>query len=165
MKSCVELIYERFSIDFYPEAGVQFKNHPMVSGKVLASDEVTIIESQLYLSVGYYPGATAKQIHANDSAEEITTSAKESKDGEVFQVELHFEFKNPSKTETSLCEAMDWSPFHAVLNQMDFTGKVTSRRIIRNGWGNSRVKVAENNGIVSVDILIRNTNGIQFLEN
>lgn len=164
MKRCVELIYDRFSIDFYTEAGVQFINHPMTTGKVLASDEVTILDSELYLSVGHYTGGTAKQIDANDSADEVTTSANESKDGEVFEVNLHFEFKNPTKTKTSLCEALDFAPYHVVLNQMDFTGKVASRRIIRNGKGQSRVKVTENQGIISVDMTIRNVNGIQLIE-
>ena len=164
MKPCVELIYDRFSIDFYPEAGVQFKTHPMVTGKVLSSDEVNVIDDLLYLSVGHYPGGTAKQIHANDSSNEVTTSANELKDGEVFEVNLHFEFRNPTKTETSLCEALDLAPYHVVLNQMDFTGKVASRRVIRNGTGQSRVKVTEDQGIVLVDMTIRNVNGIQLIE-
>lgn len=164
MKPCIELIYDRFSVDFYPEGGVQFSNHPMVTSKVLASDEVSIIDSELYLSVGHYPNSLAKQINANDSAEEVTTSANESKDGEFFEVGLHFEFKNPTKTETTLCEALDFAPYHVVLNHMDFTGKVASRRIIRNGKGQSRVKVTENQGVISVDMTIRNVNGIQLIE-
>ena len=164
MTNCVELIYDRFSMDFYPEGGVQFKNHPMVTGKVLSPDEVSVIESELYLSVGHFPNGNAKQIHANDSANEVTTSANESKDGEVFDVELHFEFKNPTKTKMVLCESLDRAPYHVVLNQMDFTGKVASRRIIRNGKGQSRVKVTENQGIISVDMTIRNVNGIQLIE-
>ena len=164
MKTCVELIYDRFSMDFYPEGGVQFTNHPMVASKVLASDEVTIIESELYLSVGHYPNASAKQIDTDDSAGEVTTSANESKDNEVYEVNLHFEFRNPTKTEATLCEALDFAPYHVVLNQMDFTGKVASRRIIRNGQGQSRVKVTENQGILSVDMTIRNVNGIQRIE-
>lgn len=164
MNQCLELIYDRFSIDFYPEGGVQFKNHPMTLSKMLSADDVTVFSEQVYLSVGHYPDASGKQIDANDSAEDVTTSAKESKDGEIYEVNLHFEFKNPTKTKTSLCEALDWKPYHVVLNQMDFTGKVASRRIIRNGIGQSRVKVTEDKGIISVDITIRNTNGIQFIE-
>ena len=163
MKPCVELIYDRFSIDFYPEAGVQFKTHPMVTGKVLSSDEVNVIDDLLYLSVGHYPGGTAKQIHANDSSDKVTTSANESKDGEVFEVNLHFEFRNPTKTSVSLCEALDWKPYHIVLSQMDFAGKVAARRIIRNGIGQSRVSVTESEGVVSVDVTVRNTNGIQLV--
>lgn len=161
MSQCLELIYDRFSLDFYPEGGVQFKSHPMTISKMLSPDEVTVIEDQVYLSVGHYPDASGKQIDANDSAEDITTSAKESKDGEVFEVNLHFEFKNPTKTKVSLCEALDWKPYHIVLNQMDFTGRVASRRVIRNGEGQSRVQVTEDKGIISVDVTIRNNNGIQ----
>lgn len=164
MSQCIELIYDRFTIDFYPEGGVLFNIHPMVASKMLADSEVSILEDQVYLSVGHFPGATAKQIDANDSAEEVTTSAKESKDGEVFEVNLHFEFKNPTKTKVALCEALDWKPFHAVLNQMDFTGKVASRRVIRNGEGQSRVQVTEDKGIIFVDVTVRNTNGIQLIE-
>lgn len=163
MNQCLDLTYDRFSIDFYPEGGVQFKNHPMTISKMLASGEVIIIEDQVYLSVGHYPDASGKQIDANDSAEEITTSANESKDGEVFEVNLHFEFKNPTKTKVSLCEALDWKPYHIVLNQMDFVGKVASRRVIRNGEGQSRVKVTEDKGIILVDVTVRNTNGIQMI--
>lgn len=163
MNQCLDFIYDRFSIDFYPEGGVQFSNHPVTPAKMLSPDEVTIVEDTLYLSVGHYPGATGKQIEANDSAEEITTSAKESKDGEVFEVNLHFEFKNPTKTKVSLCEALDWKPYHIVLNQMDFVGKVASRRVIRNGEGQSRVKVTEDKGIILVDVTVRNTNGIQMI--
>lgn len=164
MKHCIELIYDRFSIDFYPEGGVQFKTHPMVASKVLAADEVTIHDSQVYLSVGHYPSASAKQINTNDSAEDVTTSAKESKDGEIFEVNLHFEFKNPTKTEATLCEALDLSPYHVVLNHLDFTGKVSSRRIIRNGVGQSRVKITEEKGILSVDMTVKNMSGIQHIE-
>jgi hypothetical protein len=164
MKQCIELIYDRFTIGFYPEAGVQFTTHPMVSGKILSSGEVTIFEDQLYLSVGNFPDGSAKQIHANDSADNVTTSATESKDGEFFEVNLHFEFKNPTKTEATLCEALDLAPYHVVLNQMDFTGKVASRRVIRNGVGQSRVKVSENQGLLSVDMTIRNVKGIQWIE-
>ena len=159
----MELIYERFSLDFYPEGGVQFKSHPMVGSKLLNADEVMILDEQVYLSVGNFSAPTGKQIHANDSAEEVTTSATETKDGEIFEVILHFEFKNPTKTQVTLCEAMDWKPYHVVLNQMDFTGKVASRRIIRNGIGQSRVKVTENLGIISVDMSIKNTSGIQLI--
>lgn len=164
MSKCVELIYDRFTLDFYPEAGVQFKNHPLATGKVLANDEVTIITSEVYLSVGNFSGHTGKKIKTNDSAEEITTSANESKDGEVFEVNLHFEFKNPTKTATDLCEALDFKPYHVVLNQLDFTGKVASRRIVRNGTGQSRVTVTENMGVIAVDMIVRNVNGIQIVE-
>ena len=163
MNQCLDLIFDRFSIGFYPEGGVQFKDHCLVHSKVLDASDVTILEDQLYLSVGHFPEPTAKQIDANDSAQEVTTSAKESKDGEVFEVNLHFEFKNPTKTRVSMCEAMDWNPFHIVLCQMDFTGKVASRRVIRNGVGQSRVKVTEDMGVISVDVTVRNTNGIQMI--
>lgn len=164
MKQCIDLIFERFSIDFYTEGGVQFRQHPLTTAKVLSAADVSIIESELYLSVGYYPSPSAKQIHANDSASEVTTSAKESKDGEVFEVKLHFEFKNPTKTSTTLCEALDLAPYHIVLSQLDFAGKVAARRIIRNGVGQSRVHVTEDVGIVKVDVTVCNTNGIQFIE-
>lgn len=163
MNQCLDFVYDRFSIGFYPEEGVQFRSHPMVPAKMLSVDEVTVFEDHLYLSVGNYPANTGKQICANDSAEEITTSAKEAKDGEVFEVNLHFEFRNPSKTSVSLCEALDWKPYHIVLSQMDFTGKVAARRIIRNGVGQSRVAVTESQGVVSVDVTVRNTNGIQLI--
>ena len=163
MKQCMELIYERFSLDFYPEGAVQFKAHPMVSSKVLGEDEVTVFGEQVYLSVGHFSSPTGKQIKTTDSSEEVTTSATESKDGEIFEVNLHFEFKNPTKTQTTLCEALDYRPYHVVLNQMDFTGKVASRRIIRNGIGQSRVKVTENLGVISVDMTIKNTSGIQLI--
>lgn len=164
MNQCVELIYDRFSIDFYPEGGVQFKDHPMTISKMLSADDVSVFEEQIYLSVGHFPDATGKQIDANDTAEEVTTSAKETKEGEVFEVKLHFELKNPTKTKVSLCEALDWRPYHMVLNQMDFTGKVASRRIVRNGEGQSRVQVTESEGIIVVDVTVRNTNGIQMIE-
>lgn len=164
MSQCLELIYDRFSMDFYPEGGVQFKNHPLTAAKMLAADEVTIYDEQLYLSVGHYPDGTGKQIDANDTADDVTTSAKESKDGDIFEVKLHFEFKNPTKTKVSLCEALDWKPYHIVLSQMDFTGKVASRRVIRNGIGQSRVQITEDMGIVSVDVTVKNTNGIQLIE-
>ena len=163
MKQCMELIYERFSLYFYPEGAVQFKAHPMVSSKALAEDEVTVFDEQVYLSVGHFPSPTGKQINTTDSSDEVTTSATESKDGEFFEVKLHFEFKNPTKTQVTLCEALDWKPYHIILNQMDFTGKVASRRMIRNGIGQSRVTVTENLGIISVDITVKNTSGIQLI--
>lgn len=164
MNTCNELIFERFSMDFYPEGGVQFKSHPMVVEKILGGNDVEIFGNQLYLSVGHYPASTGKQINTNDTSDKITTTAIEEKDGEVFQVKVHFEFQNPTKTATTLCEALDLKPYHIVLNQLDFTGKVASRRIIRNGIGQSRTVVTENKGIISVDITVRNTNGIQLLE-
>ena len=163
MDQCLDFVYDRFCIGFYPEDGIAFGSHPMVPQKMLSADEVNISEEHLYLSVGNYPTNTGKQICANDSAEEITTSAKESKDGEVFEVNLHFEFKNPTKNSVSLCEALDWKPYHVVLSYMDYTGKVAVRRIIRNGVGQSRVAVTESQGVVSVDVTIRNTNGIQMV--
>lgn len=164
MTNCIELIYDRFTVEFFPEGGVQFKTHPMVAAKVLGKEEVTILNDTLYLAVGNFSENTGKKIRANDSAENVTTSAKESKEGEVFEVNVHFEFKNPTKTQTTLCEALDLKPYHIVLNQMDFTGKVASRRIIRNGVGQSRVYVTENQGVISVDATIRNVSGIQILE-
>ena len=103
MKQCFELIYDRFSIQFYPESAVQFRTHPMASGKVLTADEVTIDESQLYLAVGHFLENTGKQICTTDSSDEVTTSASESKEGEIFDVNLHFEFRNPTKTQSVLC--------------------------------------------------------------
>ena len=163
MNDCLELIYDRFGIDFYPLAGVQFKKPMMIHEKFVSSSDITIIPSELYLSVGNFPEHTGKQIKANDTQDNITTTVSERKDNEQYTVNIHFEFKNPTAMSVSLCEAMDVQPFHIILNQYALTGGIGSRRVIRNGEGQSRVEVSEEEGAIKIDITIQNVNGIQLI--
>lgn len=163
MNTCLELIYDRFGIDFYTYPGVQFKNPMMIREKFISAAEITILDSELYLSVGNFPQHTGKQIRANDTYDDATTSVKEKKDGEQYTVTLHFEFKRPTATAVKLCEAMDLAAYHIVLKQYTISGGLGSRRIIRNGDGQSRVVVTEGKGVVNVDITIQNVNGIQMI--
>lgn len=163
MNNCLELIYDRFGIDFYPMTGVLFKKPMMVHEKVIGSSDIIIVPPELYLSVGNFPEHTGKQIKANDTQDNITTAVSENKDNEQYAVEVHFEFNVPTAMSVSLCETLDIRPFHIILNQYSLTGGIGSRRVIRNGEGQSRVKVTEEKGVIKVDVSIKNTNGIQLI--
>lgn len=163
MSNCLELIYDRFGIDFYTFSGVQFKTPMMIKKKFLPSSDISILDSELYLSVGNFPQHTGKQIRSNDSLNDITTTVKEKKNEEQYTVELHFEFKQPTATSVGLCEALDLAPYHIILKQYSLNGTIAGRRVIRSGEGQYKVSVTEEKGIINVDIAIENVNGIQLI--
>lgn len=163
MSTCLELIYDRFGIDFYPLQSVNFANPIQVIEKFMEKEEVEFLTASPILSVGNYPAHSDGKIRANDTASSITTTVKEKKSKEVYEVEVHFEFKQPLKVNVDACEEMDAAPCHIVLNRFNLNGTVADRRIIRNGEGNSRTEVTEENGVINVDIKIQNVNGIQLI--
>jgi len=159
----LELIYDRFGLEFYPSGGVQFKDPMMLKKKFLCTRDVSILAGLLYLAVGNFTEHTGKSIRANDTQERVTTRVEEQKDGEYYKVSVHFEFTSPTQTSVGLCEALDYAAYHVILNQYDFTGRTASRRVIRCEEGQGRVEVTEEKGIVKVDATIRNVNGIQII--
>lgn len=157
------MTYDRFSIEFYPESAIILKKQMMEKQKFIPVSSITIDNSSVYLQVGNYPAHSGKQIHANDTYENITSKVSEKKDGEQYTVSVHFEFQKPTENSVLLCESLDYTPYHIVLNQYDFAGAMVSRRLIRNGTGQSRVEVTEEKGVIKVDMTVQNVNGIQLI--
>lgn len=163
MEKCLELIYDRFGIEFYSHSGVEFKQPMQLCKKMISASDVVISEEGLYLQVGHYPKHTGKQIRSNDTADNVTSSVSEDFDNGYYTVNVHFEFSNPDTNSVNLCQALDTAPFHVILVSYALDGRVTSRRIIRNEEGQSLTFVTESNGIVSVDMTIVNPSGIQLI--
>lgn len=115
------------------------------------------------LSVGNFPAHAVGKIRADDTADRITTTVKEKRSNEIYEVEVHFEFRSPDRDNVRLCEGLDAAPYHIVLNRFALDGKIADRRIIRNGEGHSRTQVTEEEGIIKVDITVRNVSGIQMM--
>lgn len=163
MNNCLELIYDRFGIEFYPVSAVIFKKTMMEKQKFIAASDIAIDNSSVYLQVGNYPAHSEKQINANDTYDNITSKVSEKKKNEQYTVSIHFEFQKPTEDAVFTCESLDYDPYHIVLNQYDFTGAIASRRVIRNGTGQSRVEMTEEKGIIKVDMTVQNLNGIQLI--
>lgn len=159
----MELIYDRFGIEFYSHSGIEFNRPMMVREKFLSAADLVISEDGLYLQVGHFPRHTGKQIRSNDTPDNVTTSVSEDFDDEVYTVNLHFEFSNPDGNSVNLCTALDSAPFHVVLLAYALDGSVSSRRVIRNEEGQSRTTVTEENGVFSVDMKIVTPSGIQLV--
>lgn len=163
MNNCIELIYDRFNLEFYPEDGIQFNSTLTDHSKIITTDQCVIFDTKKYLSVGNHPQHTTTTIKSNDTPDDVTTSVTEEYNNEQYVVNIHFEFKKPTSTAVSLVEAFDFQPFHVVLKHQALDGKSSLIRVIQNGLGQFRSTITENQGVINVNMTIVNTNGIQLI--